>query len=260
MLLRMGETIIEVNPENLDPAVSRRSGEKLERVCFEHMIRGEMLNTTFLGVLDEAKRNGLQSVNTEHNVLKRYEITNNSYIYSGQAISQDTIFTHIIELQEEDMKVEALILNENEVVPYTYREIYQDKTLRIEAKARLPLDLAAVVKGLIRDAKPISVVRKGLSRETKTMRFETSRWSQHQDYIKQELILTEVLGNDPDPSATGQNGDASDELTTLRELVTVNNNLLQELVELLINKRIMTNDDLVLLKNQAADKVFEKAE
>ena len=28
MLLRMGETIIEVNPENLEPAVSRRSGEK----------------------------------------------------------------------------------------------------------------------------------------------------------------------------------------------------------------------------------------
>ena len=92
------------------------------------------------------------------------------------------------------------------------------------------------------------------------MRFETSRWSQHQDYIKQELILTEVLGNDPGPSETGQNSGASDELTALRELVTVNNNFLQELVELLINKQIMTNDDLALLKNQAADKVFEKAE
>lgn len=255
MLLRMGETIIEVNPESLEPVVSRRSGEKLERFCFEHMIRGEELNTTFLGVLDEAKKHGLESVNTEHNILKRYEITNNSYIYSGHSISQDTIFTHIIELQEEDLKIEALLIDDLEVVPYSYRETFQDKLLRIEAKARLTSEQAFAIKALIRDNKSIKVVRKGLSQEPPlTMKFETSRWSQHENFTKQELNLIEELGdvNDTEDS----NAVIPDDLTALRELELANSSFLEELVNLLISKRVMTKDDLGLIKTKIADKSF----
>lgn len=255
MLFKLGDNKIEVNVEQLEPALSKRTGKELERLCFEYMIRGEEANAVFLNQLEQVKSKGVDSIDGSDNPLKHFEITNNSYIYSGHTVTHDTIFTHIIELKEEDLKVEALVLNGQEFALYSYREHYNDSALLIQAKVRLSDAQLEKLKALLRGPKYFSVIRKGSNDEPLTMRFGNCHWSQDQEFTKYELNLVEQSHDQELEDTAVDNNEL--ELLNLQNALAVNNNFVQELAVFLVNKKVITMGELNELKKKANEKAVD---
>jgi hypothetical protein len=253
MLLKFGEKAIEAALEQLDPAVSKRSGKELERIRFEYMIRGEDSNAEFLELLSQAKESGVVAIDPSGNVFKRFDITNNSYIYSGNSISTDTIFTHIIELSEEDIKVEALLISGKEFTPYVYDEENKEDALFIRFKIKLNDEQLHHLKEIMNGDKYFPVIRRGLSEEPLMMRFVETKWSKHPEGVKYLITLVERTYDRNNPCFSQESDQL--EMVNLQKMLAMNNCIMEGLIELLAKRELLKEQEIEDLKRDADKKV-----
>lgn len=109
-----------------------------------------------------------------------------SYHYSDN----NPATTYVWELvQQEVLALEALRLNDFEILPYSYKEDFDDKgCLRIDARARLDPDQLKRLRSL---PQYFSVVRKGINDTPREMRFGRLLWSSHTDFVKHDIYLVD---------------------------------------------------------------------
>ena len=104
--------------------------------------------------------------------------------------------THQWELTEdEQIKVDALQLGDNEFTPTHYKETFDDSgILTIIARVRLSREDLEKIKAL---PPYFSVLRKGLNPAPREMRFGRGPWSPHDGFTKASLTLVDRKGDSP---------------------------------------------------------------
>lgn len=169
----------------------------------------------------------------------KWIVKNSSYYYT----EGNPVIRYILEIEEvEDLKIDYLELNGLSIEPQNYREeINSSKgdSLIIKVIVDLKLDAWKIIEELYHQKGYFKVIRSGISKEKKNMRFERIIWSQKDDVIKCALLLHEDI-YDTFKSYSPLNP----ELESLKKDLIKNDNILDFLVKLLHERNILNSKDM----------------
>lgn len=169
----------------------------------------------------------------------KWIVKNSSYYYT----EGNPVIRYILEIGEvEDLKIDYLELNGLSIEPQNYHEeINSSKgdSLIIKVIVDLKLDAWKIIEELYHQKGYFKVIRSGISKEKKNMRFERIIWSQKDDVIKCALLLHEDI-YDTFKSYSPLNP----ELESLKKDLIKNDNILDFLVKLLHERNILNSKDM----------------
>lgn len=187
--LNFGDFRFRTDAESLPGSTSRHTGRTLARLKISPAVRGKETNDKFIEQLVELP---VHEVDGEGIQLRRFSVANRSYSYDGNTLSNNTVYTHFIELHEiEDISAQCLVIDGMRVAPYQYSEHLDKDAIIIEAKYRVPLEVDQEVFRKHRENLYFDVVREGVSDETLVMRWGKSIWSEDGDHVKRSIVLVE---------------------------------------------------------------------
>lgn len=256
MLLKIGNKNIEVSTKILQPEISKSTGKDLGKFSFNIELKGDKSKSSFLNLLKNSEKDGIYSIDEKGNILKKYKVVNRSYSYTGHKISDDTIFNFNVELKEiEELKIESLIISGIEFSPYEYTERFDKDSLIIKAKVK---SLASKIDKLIKKTKKetyFTVIRKGISSEPKTMRFGKTVWSKHGNFIKYDFLLVDKTYDDKKSKFKGF---YNHEIDNMQDLLAYISNYVEELTDLLVDKKAFSAKEIEVVKNKAKKRQSEK--
>ncbi len=258
MILKFGNKKIELDVKKLPGSISKSTGIEIEKIAFNIELRGIKEKDNFRNVLKKSKKNNICSINEEGKIIKRFKVFKSSYKYSGTNIDEETIFNFSIELEEvEELKIESLIISGIEFSAYEYSERFYDKSLMIYAKIKLTSNEInkLIIEKYSKNEIYFPVIRKGINDEEKIMRFGQTFWSLTNGDYKFDLTLVEKSYDESEKKFKSHFG--SKELN-VEKFLAYNNNYLDELIKLLISKKLLSNKEVELIKNKANDNVEER--
>jgi hypothetical protein len=153
----------------------------------------------------------------------------------------------MLEIEEvENLKIDYLELNELNIKPYEYyEEINSSKgdSLIIKAIVELKLDFWEKIQELYHQTGYFKVIRIGISKEKKNMRFERIIWSRKEDVVKCALLLYEDIYD-----KFKSHSPINPELEALKKDLIKNDNTLDFLINLLHERNILNSDDMENIK------------
>jgi len=202
--------------------------------------------------LTSAIRKGIvNSVDEQGNVLRKWKIGNNSHSYT--ATEANPVYYHKIELEElEALNIEALILDELTLTPYYYEEIISDG-LEIKAKVLISEEQYAELKKLMLRQGYFPVIRKGISEQSKEMRFGLTHWSKHDNGIKHEIRLVERTYDEANKGART----LFDDVFVMEEIVAEHMEYFKNLLDILVTKGVLSSEEVDHITKPSADKLFD---
>jgi len=253
MILKFGDGVIDVSElEKLKSNISKSTGKEIEKFSFHIKIIGKNNIDKFLEKLKDEKEN-FYSIDENGNILKKYKVNSYPYSYSGNYQDERTIYNFSIELEEiEELKIQKLILSGKEFFPYEYSETFDDRGLRIDAKIKTKINLNEFIVEKNKNEYYFSVLREGISTETKTMRFGQIYWSQNEDDYKFVLVLVEKDFDDEKLDYLHSRNINKERL--LAFLI----NYIDELTDFLVLKNLISSEEIKSMRKKAEDEVFLK--
>lgn len=171
----------------------------------------------------------------------RWCVSWNSY---GEAAG---VHTYTLILREaEELSLRALILENQELHPYEYREEPLPGGLKVGAKLVGTEEDVLRLRRLASERDSVSVVRLGIQDEPRRMRLSVEDWSSFEDRVKYRLTLADAAIE----------GGAADELRRDegdggRAALAFYANYLEELAETLVRKDLLTREELRALRAAA---------
>jgi len=236
-----------------EPIISPHTGKKIERMYIGIKLIGESMNNTFKAGRDNLEKGNIFSIDEEENVIKEYKLLNSSYSYSGNNASTNTELRYRLHLEEvEKLEIKSLIIRDLEIFPYQYNETYDERkdSIIIEAKVKLTENEAAEILNTENDKIYFTVLRNGISEDKLGMRFGTVIWSKIEENIKLNLIIVEKK-YDEDGEKTSQLFEP--EISNIMSILSYTKNLNNELLELLISKKLVSVEEIDAIKKKAND-------
>lgn len=228
MLFMIGKHEVKAEVEKRQKIKSKHTGRTLEKlkIHFQVYNQKKVPETIF------SKEN-----------KKPWIVKNSSYYYT----EGNPVIRYMLEIEEiEDLKIDYLELNNLNIKPHDYNEKIdgsKDDSLIIKAIAELKLDAWKKIEELYYQKGYFKVIRSGISKETKNMRFERIIWSRNEDVIKCALLLYEDI-YDTFKSYSPINP----ELEALKKDLIKNDNTLDFLIKKLLEKNILNNNDMESLQ------------
>ena len=251
MLIKVLDRIIKAEPEEEETRISAHTGKEIIKFFIRLSIQGEVKRKLFEDFIQEAKNSGLYEVNGNGEITTRYMVINTSYSYTGHDKDHDTLFSYIIYLEEkEELNINKLVICDYPLIPYEYEETIDGDALIIEAKVKWTNDERQELKQRIKGNKYFEVIRQGISEEKKLMRFGTNIWSSHDSFIKEKLIIVENIYDNKKPIK----GFNYPEIDNLEIIAATNKQLLMSMLELLSSKKIISEDEIQKINNEACEK------
>lgn len=224
MLFMIGKHEVNAEVEKRQKIKSKHTGRTLEKlkIHFQVYNQKKVPETIF----SKENRN-------------KWIVKNSSYYYT----EGNPVIRYILEIGEvEDLKIDYLELNGLSIEPQNYHEeINSSKgdSLIIKVIVDLKLDAWKIIEELYHQKGYFKVIRSGISKEKKNMRFERIIWSQKDDVIKCALLLHEDI-YDTFKSYSPLNP----ELESLKKDLIKNDNILDFLVKLLHERNILNSKDM----------------
>lgn len=196
MRFKFYNNIIDVDEIEYDERIiSKHTGNELERFSINFEVKGNKRNL-LKEAITNSKNDRVFSIDVAGNNLKEYKIVNHTSICTENSYDEETIYSYTLKLEQiETLKLDHLIIAGIEVIPYKYSEEY-DNGIIIDANVKLTKEQNASLLSAIGATKYFEVERVGISHARKIMRFGKIIWSEHNDYIKKNLILVENVYDD----------------------------------------------------------------
>lgn len=250
MLLDFKGSKVRVSIEEENSFVSKHTGASLSSLKVGTTIRGETANDVFLSLINQTKDDIVVSVDENGEVQKQWKIENTSWSYRQGS----PIYQYTLELTEEEkLNLSALKLGDMTVHPYEYEETFEEEALGIEAKVSLSEAQHLQIKALQKSVDYFPVVRHGISKIHRQMRFGLCYWSQHNTEYKHKLVLVEESkSQEPSPLAS-----AFLWTVQLRHQVADNSAVIDSLIATLHDKNILTEDEVNGIRKDIAERSWE---
>lgn len=118
--------------------------------------------------------------------IGRWRVSWNSYAETGSTHTYTLILR-----EEEDLGLQALVLNGVELHPYEYREQFSGTDLTIWAKLAGTRAAVLRLRTMLESHRSFPVVRLGIDQRPRPMRFGVAEWSVHDDQIKYRIVLVD---------------------------------------------------------------------
>jgi len=260
MILKFGDDEFEIKDfEKLEGKISNSTDKEIEKINFNINFMGKQLKDNFLNVLKSKYKDNVYSLDEVGKIIKKYKVSNHTCSYTGNIINENTVFNFSVDLEEiEKLKIASLIISGKEFYPYEYSENFDDGFLMIFAKVKLSSDQIKkmLIEKIKKDDKYFPVIRKGINDKEKLMRFGTVFWSKNNDDYKYDIVLVEKKCDEIGMFKDKDNFWIKN--SNLEHLVAYNNNYLDELIKLLINKKILSEKEVEIIKNKSKEKELEK--
>lgn len=224
MLFMIGKHEVKAEVEKREKIKSKHTGRTLEKlkIHFQVYNQKKVPETIF------SKENG-----------HLWIVKNSSYYYT----EGNPVIRYMLEIEElEDLKIDYLEFNNLNIKPYDYNEEIDSSkgdSLIIKAVAELKLDAWQKIEELYYQKGYFKVIRGGISKEAKKMRFERIIWSRNEDVIKCALLMYEDI-YDTFKSYSPFNP----ELESLKKDLIKKENTLDFLIKILLEKNILNNTDM----------------
>jgi hypothetical protein len=228
MLFMIGKHEVNAEVEKKQEIKSKHTGRTLEKlkIHFQVYNQKKVPETIF------SKENRQQWI-----------VKNSSYYYT----EGNPVIRYMLEIEEvENLKIDYLELNELNIKPYEYyEEINSSKgdSLIIKAIVELKLDFWEKIQELYHQTGYFKVIRIGISKEKKNMRFERIIWSRKEDVVKCALLLYEDIYD-----KFKSHSPINPELEALKKDLIKNDNTLDFLINLLHERNILNSDDMENIK------------
>lgn len=239
-----------IDTANVD---SKHSSRELQRFKVEVMVSGEEDNQKILSLIEIAKQEGCTSVdeNDENNILKLWKIKGNSYSYNNNS----PFYTHNLEIEEvELLEVSSLEVGEIVFEPYFFEEYFLNDLLNVRAKTIINKQQQSLIIDMIN--REIPVIRHGIDEHPRQMILSLGLWSETDANIKHEIILMDV-----DTSNNLNKNRMGEEFRLLVKAsfqAAENQALLDLLLSTLINKNILSEEEVSKLRDDASEQLINK--
>ena len=195
-------------------------------------------------IIETLNKTEINSIGEQGKILKKWKIENFTY----SCIENN--YDHYFKLTEiEDLHVDSLIVDELTFHPYSYNEEFVRDALIIDAKVNLSELQFTEVKKLIEKYDYFKVIRHGISNEPREMKLGFPLWSKHKDTIKYKIILSEKKYFE----TKKKNIDYSyPMILNMSLLLAKQDGILKELLTILSNKKVLTNEEITEIKEKAS--------
>lgn len=202
-------------------------------------------------IIEKAKKTGINSIDKQGKMLKKWKIKNSTHSYiENKSIAK---YYHNLELEEiEDLHVDSLTVSRLNFHPYSYNEEFVRDALIIYAKVNLSELQFSEVKKLIKKNDYFKVIRHGISDEPREMKLGVPLWSKHKDTIKYKIILFEKKHLETQKEILFYNYHFSQRVSNMSILLAKQDGILKELLTILSNKKVLTNEEITEIKERAS--------
>jgi hypothetical protein len=234
---------------------SKHTGSELRRFKLGLVVQSQDAHSMILKEIKRAEREGILSRDEEGNVTGRWEVVDSSFCLVGDDLSIE--YCHLIQLDEgEDLRIEKLILADMALFPYSYREEFDCDELCIWARVQVSGEEERKLRELLKLGGCFSVVRQGISEEPREMRFgRNMNWSRHGESAKYELVL---IDKGPGKLDLSPSDPASSQMARVLSQAASQAEVMDGLLNSLVARGILSNDDLRDLRQKADDRAFER--
>lgn len=224
MLFMIGEHEVKAEVEKKQKFESKHSGKTLEKlkIHFQVYNRRKVPETVF------SKDDG-----------RKWAVTHSSYYYT----EGNPVIRYILEIEEvEELNIKDLQLDSLSINPYDYYEEIdgiKGDSLIIKVRANLNFDLWKKIQELYHKYEYFDVLRKGISTEKKKMRFERVIWSKEENGVNCVFSLYEQVYD-----KFKFYSPVKPEIEMLKKDSIKNDNQINFLIELLLEKKILDDKDI----------------
>lgn len=261
MRLKFDDRIIDVCPNEEEVSTSRSTGKQLSTYSISINIRGTAKLDEFKKLVEKYQKECLNELDSSDIVIRKFLINNSSYSYTGTVSDENTIYHYTIRIREcEELHASVLTIAGVDCEVIQYDETIDESTgaIIIDAIIKQPESDRAKILANVAKNNYFDVIRKGISEDVVKMRFGKVIWSKHDDYIKRKIILVEEKYDDGDLKSTRNIlGINEPELSNMMKLLALQMKYSTLLEELLINKGIVSSDEIANIKIQSGDTYLE---
>jgi hypothetical protein len=239
---------VPVQTELRETILSKHTGTELNVIEVSLTFRNENGHRAFLDIIRDNKI--ISSVDEEDH-RKKWKISNSSYTYSNDSGP----YRHTLELTEQEvLSIEKLVINGLSFQPYFYKESIDEDSLIIDARILLTPEEYENFKKIRYGELYFPVVRVGISEQEKEMRFGQGLWSQNDGKIKQHICLVERSYDITHKKRVG----LYPEIPNIMEMLEDNIEIMDNLLNILSQKNVLTDSELQQVKEISTEKVRER--
>lgn len=249
MQFTIGDVQLEADVEEGESFTSKHTGKDLHRLVLQFSCQGEQYNGDVLNLFERAKKEGLTCLGADDSTIE-WKAATDSWQYSGSQGTR-TVYHHTWNIEEcEPLNIEKLVIDGIELEPYKYKENFLADALEITARIRQSEEERKAFGDHFRKKDYFPVVRVGISDAAREMRFGFGVWSKEGDTYKRQIVLIDRTFDVQHKSP----GLLQPELLNMKVILATVNSTVDELLTLLSNKGVLTQQDLETLKQDSEDR------
>lgn len=183
--LELGELRLPLHVQRTSSVRSEHTGRALTEL-HGVITAGDRVHQQLKSILQEEGSRRGRPVDDQDGPTTRWSVSWNAYSESAGEHTYSLILR-----EDEELTLEALIVDGVELHPYEYRESFNGDELTIQAKLVGSKAEVFRLRTLLRTRNTFPVVRRGIQEEPRRMRFGVAEWSEHEGQIKYRVVFVE---------------------------------------------------------------------
>jgi len=188
MYIKIGTTKI---PADLNPQmdeISKHTGKTLKCFRVSIIVKSRVIVDEITDLLSKPRNQ--VTIGDDSGKEVDWKVRNSGYSYHD---TESPIYNYWIDVIEiEDLNVEKLIIDDLELVPYYYNEVFFKDYLNINTKVKIDKETYESLVDLFLQKKDIEVTRIPLSNERRNMGLVLGSWSEDNDMFKVWVLLQDI--------------------------------------------------------------------
>ena len=148
--------------------------------------------------------------------------------------------------EEEELSLEALVVDDLELHPYEYREQMVGEGLTVWAKLVGTEEDLEALRRKIGGREPFPVIRRGIREEARPMRLGVGEWSVFEDRVKYRVILVDAEMNEETRLEL-----ARIEEENSRAALGYYENFIERLADLLVRRGVLSPEEILALREES---------
>jgi hypothetical protein len=242
IILQIGNQKIKTLVKSRDIQVSPHTGKELDVLTVDLFANSDHGYEMVKEFINKGKEEGIVSADEHSDTTRKWRVSNHSEHFT----TGNPVHRYSIELiEKEELHIERLTIDAMGLQPYSYEEEFvTTNSLKITAKVALSRkEHSELVKLYGTGPLYIPVIRKGISEETREMRFGKPLWSEHDGTFKHGLRLLDKSYDDKSKTP----GLFEPELSHIKEMLARYSGSFNELLDILRKRDYLKDDDIAQL-------------
>jgi hypothetical protein len=249
MYLRVGDRTATIEVTREGEVTSPHSGRRLRRREGRTGTADPAIHEEFSDAIDGQGPEGFQEIGPAGD-LGRWKVKRDSYSISNGHFTHSLIMT-----ETENLIPDALIIDGMEFHPTRYEEEVQQGELQVRARFLTTKENSEALRKIMRERRFFPVIRRGINDQPVQLRFGMCGWSEHPEGFKHSVFMLDGKYDDND---SRQGNHISEVRADSRDnAVAASFGLFRELLPLLKEKGILTEDEITGLRSRAAERLEE---